>query len=59
MRINKQFTPITIELETLEDRDFFLRTLDTAIRSSASWYFRDINKSTFQQKLEYLREKIQ
>jgi len=58
VKINKQFTPITIELETLEDRDFFLRTLDAAIRSSASWYFRDINKPDFQRKLEHLREKL-
>lgn len=62
MKINKEFAPITITLETVEDRNQFLNILEAAYRKTMEncydWKGFHKPQSNLGQHIEYMRNKL-
>lgn len=54
MKINKQFAPITILLETQEDRTDIMNILHAAHREESKFRYLTTSNSVFQQKIQDL-----
>ena len=61
MKINKEFTPITITLETKEDKNMFMNILEAARRkrSEMHMYTYGCDADKLLQEIKYIQEKLQ
>jgi len=64
MKINRSFAPLTISIETKEDQELILKTIDLALQeytnSTYPWgsFGRKLYEDSFYQKLQYIRKGI-
>ena len=58
MRIQKEFRPITIIIETKEDRDFFYNVIDKARRGDHNPFYLGPRQSDFRRELEAFERRL-
>ena len=64
MRINKEFAPITIQIQSSEDKELILRMIDLALQqynaTRESWFLggEKLYNDSFYQRVQYIRKEL-